>query len=147
MNFLDNFTEIIEDYLILEEIDAKTFAKQAGLPQSNVSAWLTGKCAPNLDSFTRIADFFDCSFDYLAGRAEKKEYIPAVEHRSFAERLDFLIEKNKVTSNRISRICTFKNSNFPKWRQGRKPKPETLIALADYFNVSLDYLVGRSDCI
>ncbi len=27
----------------------------------------------------------------------------------------------------------------------RAPSFETLIALADYFNVSIDYLVGRSD--
>lgn len=27
----------------------------------------------------------------------------------------------------------------------REPRIKTLIALADYFNVSIDYLVGRSD--
>lgn len=27
----------------------------------------------------------------------------------------------------------------------RKPKIETLIKLADFYNVSIDYLVGRSD--
>lgn len=35
-------------------------------------------------------------------------------------------------------IGNFENEN-------KKPSLDTLIALADYFDVSLDYLVGRSD--
>ncbi len=35
-------------------------------------------------------------------------------------------------------IANFENCN-------RKPSLDALIALADYFNVSIDYLVGRDD--
>ena len=36
--------------------------------------------------------------------------------------------------------------NYQEWEYGKnKPSFDNLIALADYFDVSLDYLVGRSD--
>ena len=35
--------------------------------------------------------------------------------------------------------------NIEKWRNGKMPNGDTLIKLADYFDCSLDYLVGRSD--
>lgn len=38
------------------------------------------------------------------------------------------------------------NDTIRKYERGeREPNIKTLIALADYFDVSIDYLVGRSD--
>ena len=44
---------------------------------------------------------------------------------------------NKVGCTRGA-ISNFENGN-------RKPSLDILISLADYFNVSIDYLVGRTD--
>ena len=42
-------------------------------------------------------------------------------------------------------LCICQNS-ISRFESGvRKPDYDTLIQIADYFNVSLDYLVGRSD--
>ncbi|MDR3348848.1 MAG: helix-turn-helix domain-containing protein [Acidaminococcales bacterium] len=64
----------------------------------------------------------------------------------FAERLKTLRIKNQLTLEQLgidfgSSKGTFANLESMK----RKPSFEVLIALANYFNVSLDYLVGRSD--
>ena len=37
------------------------------------------------------------------------------------------------------------NGLIKKWEKSTSPKVTTLIKIAEYFNVSLDYLVGRSD--
>lgn len=39
-----------------------------------------------------------------------------------------------------------KLENYNKWENGIAPNFETLCNLADYFQVSTDYLLGRSDC-
>ena len=42
-------------------------------------------------------------------------------------------------------LCISQNS-ISRFENGvRKPDYDTLIQIADYFNVSLDYLVGRTD--
>ncbi len=37
------------------------------------------------------------------------------------------------------------SGNLSSWKSGNIPKGDTLVKLADYFNVSTDYLLGRTD--
>lgn len=37
------------------------------------------------------------------------------------------------------------NGSLTRWRNGTLPNGETLIAIADYFDCSVDYLLGRTD--
>lgn len=55
------------------------------------------------------------------------------------------IQKN-VTQKEIATNINVSPISLQRFEYGTvRPSLDTLIALADYFNVSLDYLVGRSD--
>lgn len=141
------FPEAIEWHLKTKGITQKEFAQAAKVSEQNVSLWLKRETYPNLDSLTLVADFLKCSLDFLLGRTEHEEVYLAVQRTSFKQRLKFLMEKNHQTANHIATICGFKNSNFTRWQRGATPTPELLNKLAYHFNVSVDYLVGRSDSI
>lgn len=54
-------------------------------------------------------------------------------------------EKNK-TQQDIARLTGYKQTLVSKWEHGdREPDTETLIKLAKYFNVSVDYLIGKEE--
>lgn len=56
------------------------------------------------------------------------------------------IESNK-TQNEIAGIVDTSQSNYSKYELGTiEPDINTLIKLADYYNVSLDFLCGRQFC-
>ena len=57
------------------------------------------------------------------------------------------IRKNKGTTQRqVAESIGITERNYQYYESGgREPAMSTLIALADYFDVSIDYLVGRSD--
>lgn len=62
------------------------------------------------------------------------------------ERLKALRLKNAVTQKAISENVGVTVVSIQRFEYGSaRPKLETLVKLADFFNVSLDYLVGRSD--
>ena len=64
----------------------------------------------------------------------------------FSQRLKELRKKNKLKQTDMSNFLNITVRHYQDIEYGKINIPTlTLIALADYFNVSLDYLVGRSD--
>lgn len=46
----------------------------------------------------------------------------------------------------LSQLCGLPNSSIRRYERGEaKPNMDSLIAIADYFRVSIDYLVGRTN--
>lgn len=65
---------------------------------------------------------------------------------SFAERLRQCRKENNNTQKQIARAIGTIEQNYQRYERGtQQPTLPVLVALADYFDVSLDYLVGRSD--
>jgi transcriptional regulator with XRE-family HTH domain len=64
----------------------------------------------------------------------------------FNEHLRHIRKSKRVTQKETALAVGVTERNFQDWELGNyKPGFDALIALADYFDVSLDYLVGRSD--
>ena len=65
---------------------------------------------------------------------------------TFPERLVKLRKINNITQKQLAENLSLSEVGIQNYESGRrKPAYEVIISLADYFDVSLDYLVGRSD--
>lgn len=49
------------------------------------------------------------------------------------------------TANTVARKVGLSNATATKWKNGAIPNGETLCAIADYLDCSVDYLLGRTD--
>lgn len=64
----------------------------------------------------------------------------------FNVRLKQIRQSLNVTQKTIADYLKIGERSYQRYEYGeREPSLAIIIALADYFNVSLDYLVGRSD--
>ena len=64
----------------------------------------------------------------------------------FYEKLMYLIEERKITKNKLLTDLKLNRNSIQNWqKQGSKPRTDTMAQIADYFNVSVDYLIGRAD--
>jgi transcriptional regulator with XRE-family HTH domain len=64
----------------------------------------------------------------------------------FAERLRKCRKTKGLTQKQAAILFKIGERHWQKYESGEQtPTFEGLIALADYFDVSIDYLVGRSD--
>ena len=64
----------------------------------------------------------------------------------FPARLRKLREEKRQSRAVVSELCGLDRDAVRRYeRRERSPNMEALIALADYFDVSLDYLTGRTN--
>lgn len=76
------------------------------------------------------------------GDSVAEERIPSV----FPERLRRLREREGKSRIVISQLCGLPDSAIRRYERGEiKPNVDSLIAIADYFGVSVDYLLGRTN--
>ena len=65
---------------------------------------------------------------------------------TFAERIKELRLEKNLTQTQLGEIIGVKHFSIYSYEKGRAcPEMKGLVALADYFGVSMDYLAGRTD--
>lgn len=67
------------------------------------------------------------------------------EKTLLGERIEMLCNEKKLTFVEVERACNLGNGTLRKWINGTVPNASSLGAVADYFKVSLDWLMGKSD--
>lgn len=64
----------------------------------------------------------------------------------YIEIIQRLAQEKGVTINKVLSSCDINLSGFDTWKKGvAKPSLISLVKLADYFDVTIDYLIGRND--
>lgn len=65
---------------------------------------------------------------------------------TLGERLSQLIRDSGLEQKQVAETLGIKKTTFNGYvKNTREPKLETLMLIADYFNVSVDYLTGHTD--
>ena len=57
----------------IKNVTNKELAISIGVSGGNITDWKQGRSRPNIDAIIKIADFLNCSIDYLLGRADVPE--------------------------------------------------------------------------
>jgi transcriptional regulator with XRE-family HTH domain len=77
--------------------------------------------------------------------SQKKRNIDSFIYHSFASRLTDLRRKNGLTQVQAAAAISVSSGQWQKYEYGTTfPEIDTLVSIADYFGVSVDYLLGRS---
>lgn len=64
----------------------------------------------------------------------------------FSKRLQMLRERQHKSRRVVSELCGLPTDAIRRYERGEaKPTADSLIAIANYFEVSIDYLLGRTD--
>lgn len=66
------FSEILKDILIENNLTQVAFAKLVGVKQSQVSEWLKGKAKPGYDTLRQMSISLNISPSYLLGLSDYK---------------------------------------------------------------------------
>jgi len=67
------FVERFEECLQKKNITAYRVAKETEISQGLMASYHRGNKTPTANNLIKIADYFDCSIDYLLGRTDNPE--------------------------------------------------------------------------
>ena len=127
-----------------KEITQLELAEAIGISHSNVSGFVLGKHLPYFEHFVALLDFFNCSADYLLGLTELHTEEPLHPVPPFNKRLREILKEYNTSQGKLIRELPVSASVLYYWLSGkRQPTIPMLIKLAEYFDCSVDYLIGR----
>ena len=65
---------------------------------------------------------------------------------AFLDNLLLLLSQKRISKNKMLTDLKLGKNSFVNWeKRGTIPSGDTLYKIAEYFNVSIDYLMGRTD--
>ena len=142
LSFQKRFKSLLEE----SDYSRSEIAKLIPLSQSTLSNALTYGIIPSTKTLIKIVDFFDISINFLLGKTDIEEFYKSSSPASFLSRFESLCSEKEVTHYKVAADCLFDKSNISRWiSKGFLPELEILELLCDYFNVSPDYLLGRTE--
>lgn len=115
----------------------KQVADAIHVEQGTYSMYENGKRHLSCETVVKLASFFDVTTGYLMGEEHPEQ------HRTFAETLAALRTDRGLSQDALAKDLEIsKNSIYYYENDKRVPDIDTAVRIAQYFGVTVDYLLG-----
>ena len=144
MNILDCFVENLKDLMFDNQMSTKDLSNNLNLTLSQCQRYLRKANLPTFSTIVKIADYFNCSIDYMLGLApylidDKLNYTPP-----FNETFTQILTNRGITRYQIHKALHISTYALSNWYHGeRTPTIDSVMRLAEYFDCTIDTLLGR----
>ena len=137
------FHERLTELMIEKGVNTVSLAAAIGVSDETVRRWKNGERDILLSQLVKLADYFQCSLDFLTGRSDSVLDYQVSEMPPFYDSLRAVMKEKEVPRDRLGKDVPIYDGYFTNWKRGKSPNIVTLILLEDYLDVTIDYLVGR----
>ena len=126
-------------------------AKETGLANSEISYWETGERTPSAKIVIILSRYFQVTTDYLLKVSDDNTPVYRADDyhtdmTAFYKRLKELRTKENLSQGKLAKNTNLTQPAINHWELGKHtPNANAIIALARYFGVTTDYLLGESD--
>ena len=140
------FQKFLKETIEEQGLAKVQFAEAAGVSTSVIIRATLFQIVPSVKSLIKLADYLQVPIMYMLGETEYSGFSPAREPTTFFERLEQLTEEKGEKYSALSHKMTFAPNAVYEWiRTNSLPSLDYLIELAKHYDVTIDYLLGRTD--
>jgi transcriptional regulator with XRE-family HTH domain len=144
MVILSKFAENLSALMQEHNINAPKLGKILNINRSNITRYLRGERLPSYRLFIAIIEYFNVSADVLLGRIDYCETQAFQPTKPFGGILQNTLKEARVTQTQLQKDLHLSSATTYTWLTNQRiPSVEHLDELADYLEVSVDYLLGR----
>ncbi|MTI48256.1 MAG: helix-turn-helix transcriptional regulator [Firmicutes bacterium] len=128
-----------------EDKTQKQIAEILGIGHHALSYYERDEREPDIKTLVKIADYYNVTTDYLLCRVDIRDEMKEISF-CFGDRLRELRIKSNLTQSQLGEKLNLSKANISKYEAGTiEPNIDIIIFLSNYFDVTIDYLLGKSD--
>ena len=140
---MTKFAERLSELISEKNITLIELSRATKINSSAIYSWVNHNRLPTLKTLIALAGYFNYSLDFVAGRTDKDNKFTKKQLPPFSSMVKKFMYKHNVNMISLSAKTGINRTLIYKWFDGDNvPSVENLIRLANYFNCSLDELVG-----
>ena len=138
----------IDDLRTDNDLKIREIAQILGISIDNYFDYANGRSNFPLEKLNLLANYFKVSFDYITGLSDiKKEYPGNINQNILKQRIKEIRKQHKLSQEKAANIIGDKQSTYWNYESGNSIIPiSKLYLLAKYYNISIDYFVGKTNC-
>lgn len=138
----------IGDLRIDNDLTQNKMADILNVSRNTYSKWELGYNNIPLEMLDKFASYFNVSIDYITALTDKKSICTSSPYNKeiLRQRLIEIRKEKTVSQQELCLTLNFKQTTYSGYENGHATIPfDKLYLFAKNFNVSIDYLMGRSN--
>ena len=153
---MKEFGKILQELRKERYLTGEELGKILNVTKVAISNWENGNRMPDNLTISHIADYFEVSVDYLLGRTDKMKFssnedikqnsIIPNQNLTFSNRLRKEREKIGLMQKEMAQRLNIPSNTYNGYETGKRiPNLDIIKHIADNLNVSIDYLLERTN--
>ncbi len=147
VKFISNIRKLRKE----NKLSQNQLGTEIGYSKNIISLWEIGSLTPCANAIIILSRYFQVSTDYVLMVSDDNSML----HRSddfyvdlsvFNKRLKELRTQKNLSQFQLAKKTNLTKTSINHWENGKcPPNANAVVALARYFGVTTDYLLGESD--
>jgi len=139
---MNKFQERLQELLEDKHLSRLQLANNLNISSTTINGYFNKDYYPRIDIAIEISKYFNCSLDYLFGFSDDEKDI-SLNDNTFIDNFTTLFRSKKMSISKTMRELKMSEYNYYRWMNGQLPKTNNLISIVEYFDSSIDWLLGN----
>ena len=137
----------IDDLRTDHDLKIREISEIIDISINNYFDYANGRSNFPLDKLNKLVNYYKVNFDYITGLSDIKNYYDGdISIKSLKERMKLVRIDNSLSQEEAAHIIGDKQSTYWNYESGNSIIPiSKLYLLAKFYNISIDYFVGKTD--
>lgn len=135
----------LKELRLNQQLSQVDIAEKLGISNGLYNKYEKKGVNPPYEILQKLSKIYGVSVDYILGNdTVPNEAVTSPTHIEFSRNLKELRKQKSVTQQQLADILCVDKTSISKWENGSNyPNQNIQVMIADYFGVSVDYLLGR----
>lgn len=138
-----SFKNSLNEIMVNRDISIVQLGREIGADPSTLHRWFDKVNDVKLKTLIKLANYFECSLEYLCGKTHDYDKYEAHVGSLFSERIKDIMIEYKLTPYSFLKQIGITPSKYYYWLSGGEPMLTSLETMAQSLDITLDKLVGR----